>query len=222
MTLAKEVFSNSLNANIQKWSHYIKGEVNRQDYLERALEWISSAKGMTIEGYMSQHRHDTNINELQSYFDAVISWVSGLFDMTDKMKGLEWGRLYETYHSKPYNKVSLNQKAIELLNDEYVRNPKNVYEYLLGDEQHPELLDVRLFDDRTKKAAYNRQTEKAKSQGISNCPLCASGTNNNRTRIYTLAEMDADYVTAWSNGGETRLENCEMLCKTHNRTKGNK
>ena len=219
---AKAVFSNSLNSNIQKWSHYIKGEVSRQDYLERALEWISASKGLTVEGYMSQHRHDTNINELETYFNSVIGWVSGLFDMTDKMKGLEWGRLYEEYHSKPYDKVALNNRAKELLHDEFVRSPKNVYEYLLGGEQHPQLLDVRLFDDRTKRAAYKRQTDKARAEGVSNCPLCAAGTNNNRTKIYNLAEMDADHVTAWSIGGETTLDNCEMLCKTHNRAKGNR
>lgn len=222
VTKAKEVFSNSLNAHIQKWSHYVKGDVKRQEYLERALEWVSSKQGLTIDGYMSHHRFDTNINELQSYFDAVIGWVSGLFDMTDKMKGLEWGRLYEEYHSKPYDKVALNKRAKELLQDEFVRSPKNIYEYLLGGEQHPELLDVRLFDDRTKRAAYARQTEKAQTDGVSNCPICASGTNNNRTKIYTLAEMDADHVTAWSRGGATTLDNCEMLCKTHNRAKGNR
>lgn len=32
--------------------------------------------------------------------------------------------------------------------------------------------------------------------------------------------MDADHVTAWSNGGDTDLANCEMPCITHNRAKG--
>ena len=222
VTVAKAVFSNSLNANIQKWAHYVKGEVSRQDFLERALQWISDAHGITIEGYMSKHRHDANINELESYFNAVIGWVSGLFDMTDKMKGLDWGRLYETYHSHPYNKVEINKRANELLDDEYVRSKANIYEYLLGGEEHPELLDVRIFDDRIKRAAYARQTEKAKKKGVSNCPLCAAGSNSNRNRIYTSAEMDADHVTAWSKGGESNLNNCEMLCKSHNRAKGNK
>lgn len=34
--------------------------------------------------------------------------------------------------------------------------------------------------------------------------------------------MDADHVTAWSRGGATTEDNCQMLCKTHNRAKGNK
>lgn len=219
---AKAVFSNSQNSNIQKWSHYIKGEVKRQDYLEKALEWISSAQGLTIEGYMSKHRHDTSISELESYFNSVIGWVSGLFEMTDNMVGLEWGRLYEAYHTKPYDRAKLNTKAKGLLADSSIGKRANVYEYLLGGEEHPELLQIRIFEDSTKKVAYQRQTEKAKAEGVSNCPLCAVGNNSNKTRIYKLNEMDADHVTAWSRGGETTLDNCEMLCKTHNRAKGNK
>ena len=222
VTAAKKVFSNSQNSNNQKWSHYIKGDVKRQDYLERALEWISVAKEMTVEGYMSRHRHDSNISELKTYFDSVIDWVANLFDMTDYMQSVEWGRLYETYHLRPYNKAALNQRANKLLNDDYVSSHKNVYEYLLGGEKQPQLLQVRLFDDRTKRKAYARQTEKANAAGHSNCPLCAKGINNNRTKIYKLKEMEADHVTAWSRGGETTLENCEMLCIAHNRAKGNR
>ena len=54
------------------------------------------------------------------------------------------------------------------------------------------------------------------------CALCAAGNNANKTRIYKQDEMDADHVTAWSKGGATDLDNCEMLCVTHNRAKGNK
>ena len=41
-------------------------------------------------------------------------------------------------------------------------------------------------------------------------------------RIYKENEMEADHVTAWSKGGITDISNCEMLCKSHNRAKGNK
>jgi superfamily II DNA helicase RecQ len=106
--------------------------------------------------------------------------------------------------------------------DESVRCPRNIYEYVLGGEEDKKLLDIRIFEEATKRAAYKRQTEAAEKQGISNCPLCALGNNANKTRIYKLSEMDADHVTAWSKGGSTSMENCEMLCKTHNRSKGNR
>ena len=40
VTLAKEKFSNSLNANLSKWKAYVKGKVERQEILERALQWV--------------------------------------------------------------------------------------------------------------------------------------------------------------------------------------
>ena len=87
VTLAKAVFSNSQNANIQKWSAYIKGSANRQDFLERALDWVSKGD---IGGYMSSHRTDGNINELEAYFNGVIDWVSSVFrDVEKEMQGLE-------------------------------------------------------------------------------------------------------------------------------------
>lgn len=222
VTAAKTKFSNSQNPYIQKWRHYVKGDPKRQEYLKEALDWISSSKGLSIDAYMSSHRYDSNISELEEYFNSVIDWVSGLFDMTDHMAGLKWGKLYEEYHTSPINRDVLNARVKELLTDEYVQKTANIYEYVLGGEKHPELLDIRFFDKPTKTIAYNRQTEEAKQRGISNCPFCALSANNNRTRIYKMTEMEADHVTAWSKGGSTSIDNCQMLCKIHNRAKGNK
>lgn len=220
VTLAKAEFSNSQNANIQKWSAYIKGNANRQDFLERALQWVSKEN---ISDYMSSHRHDENINELKNYFNSVIDWVSTVFtDVEKEMCGLEWGNLYETYHRKSYNPSEISQKVQELYGDAYVKNRKGIFEYILGGCEDSKLLNVRVFDDATKKAVYKQQTKKAEAEEISNCPLCAVGNNSNKTRIWKLKEMDADHVTAWSKGGSTDIENCEMLCKTHNRAKGNR
>lgn len=220
---AKRVFSNSQNAEVQKWSHYIKGDVKRQDYLAKALEWVCNSKQMDIDAYMSLHRHDCSIGELESYFRSVIEWVTATFTMVERdMCGLEWGRLYETYHTTPYSIDHITERVKELQADESVRSPRNIYEYVLGGETDKKLLDIRIFEESTKRAAYKRQTENAEKRGISNCPLCALGNNANKTRIYKLSEMDADHVTAWSRGGATNIENCEMLCKTHNRSKGNR
>ena len=143
--------------------------------------------------------------------------------MVDKtMCGLEWGRLYETYHTTPYSIEHITTRVEALLADEAVRCPRNIYEYVLGGEHDTALLDVRFFEQKDKKAAYKRQTEDAKQAGVSNCPLCALSNNANKVRIYKFDEMDADHVTAWSKGGATTLANCEMLCKTHNRSKGNR
>ena len=220
VTKAKETFSNSQNANIQKWSAYISGNVNRQDFLHTALDWVSKGN---ISDYMSKHRHDTEITELGSYFNSVIDWISSVFqDVESEMKGLEWGKYYELYHKNSYNPADVSKKLKELYADYFVKNRKGVYEYILGGCTQPQLLDIRMFDEPTKKAVYSKQTAEAESKGISNCPLCAMGTDGNKTRIYKLTEMDADHITAWSKGGSTDVSNCQMLCKTHNRAKGNK
>jgi uncharacterized protein with ParB-like and HNH nuclease domain len=220
ITLAKAEFSNSQNSNVQKWSAYIKGNVNRQDFLARALDWVSKAK---TSDYMSKHRNDHNINELKTYFDCVIDWVSKTFiDIEREMKGLEWGRLYEKYHNQGYNPKKVSDEVHKLLSDPYVRNRKEVFEYILGGEKDTKLLNVRVFDEAIKKSVYAIQTNGAKEKGESNCPLCALGHDANKEKIWNLSDMDADHVTAWSKGGATDLKNCEMLCKTHNRAKGNK
>lgn len=220
VTKAREEFSNSRNAYIQKWSAYIKGDVNRQDFLATALDWVSKGN---VEGYMSSHRFDDNINELKTYFNSVIDWASSTFiDVKDNMKGQEWGRFYETYHKNSYNPQEVSKKLNELYNDIFVKDTKGVCEYILGGCTDTRLLNIRMFEDDVKRKKYAEQTEKAKAEGKSNCPLCAIGENSNKTKIYELKEMDADHVTAWSKGGSTDIENCEMLCITHNRAKGNR
>lgn len=220
VTKAKEVFSNSRNANVQKWSAYIAGSVNRQDFLHTALEWVSKGN---ISGYMSQHRYDTDITELQTYFTSVIDWVSSTFiDVESSMRGLEWGRLYEEYHRKSYDPQAVSDKVRELLSDPYVTDKKGIYEYILGGCVDTKLLNVRVFNEATKKSVYTKQTSKAQDNGVSNCPLCAMANGSINRRIWKLSEMDADHVEAWSTGGATDINNCQMLCKTHNRAKGNR
>ena len=220
VTKAREEFSNSQNANVQKWSAYISGDVKRQASLRTALEWVSKGN---IDAYMSQHRYDDNINELKAYFTSVIDWVSSVFsDVESEMCGLPWGELYEKYHTNSYNPQEVHTKLQELYSDFYVKNRKGCYEYILGGCKDTKLLDVRIFDEVTKKTVYKKQTADAQENSHSNCPLCAMGNDNNSKRIYKQNEMDADHVTAWSNGGATDISNCTMLCKTHNRAKGNK
>jgi len=223
VTLAKAEFSNSGNANIQKWSAYVSGSAHRQDYLATALSWIGASIGKNAEGYLAAHRFDRSIDELKNYFDTVIDWVSGVFrDVEKEMCGLQWGRLYETYHRQPYDPAKVSEAVQRLYGDLYVKNRRNIFEYVLGGETDTTLLEIRVFDEPTKQAVYRQQTADAKSKGISNCPFCAIGHDANKSKIWELKDMDADHVTAWSKGGASNIKNCQMLCKTHNRAKGNK
>lgn len=220
VTLAKEEFSNSQNAHIQKWSAYVSGSANRQEFLETALDWVSHGH---VGEYMSSHRFADNINELKTYFNTVIDWVSNVFaDVESEMRGLEWGRLYEQYHTQAYDPSKVSVDVRRLYADPYVKNRKGIFEFVLGGMTDTKLLEVRVFDEATKKSTYATQTAEAQAKGVSNCSYCAIGHDANQMKVWALADMDADHVSAWSKGGVTSAENCEMLCKSHNRAKGNR
>lgn len=220
VTKAREVFSNTGNSNMTRWQTYVKGNPKRQEILEAALNWVSSGK---IDEYMAIHRNDTNIDELKNHFDTVIDWIDSVFDYTgNEMRGLDWGRLYRQYHMIAYPKASVARRVKDLLADDQVTDKKGIFEYILGGEKNERLLNIRVFDKKTAKAVYLEQTEKAKANHTSNCPLCAIGHDANAGRIYKETEMEADHVSAWINGGATNRSNCQMLCKTHNASKGNR
>ena len=101
VTAAKAVFSNSGNSKMQKWKCYVAGDERRQKVLETALRWVSHGR---IEDYMGLHRFDADCNGLVAYFTSVIDWIDGVFSgVKDEMRGLDWGRLYETHHTTAYD-----------------------------------------------------------------------------------------------------------------------
>jgi len=222
VTLARQEFSNAGNSNMARWRTYVKGDPRRQQVLEAALDWASGGR---IDDYMSVHRNDTDIRELKDRFDSVIDWIDSVFEYTGPiMCGQEWGRLYDKYHGCAYDKEAVAKDVSALLADDAVTDQRGIIEYVLGGKQDPRLLNIRIFDKRIKTRAYERQTAEAEKQGVSNCPMCAAldPKDPHHSMIYKFTEMDADHVSAWSKGGATDDANCQMLCKTHNRSKGNR
>jgi hypothetical protein len=220
VTAAKKYFSKNGCPAYGIASDYLTGSPIRQEFLETSIEWINDSD---VDGYMRDHQQDTYANELWLYFKGVIDWVETTFPKKrSQMKSVKWGALHKAHKDDKLDPTALETRVAELMADPDVKNKRGIYEYLLGGEVETKLLEVRVFDEKTKLAAYGQQTKKAEAAGVSNCPMCAAGGNNNATRIYELSEMDADHVTAWSNGGATDFSNCEMLCITHNRAKGNR
>lgn len=229
VTLAREKFSSNKNVK-PEWDDYVSGNVNRQDYLHTALEWVALKNNVTISEYMGQHRNDDNITELLSHFETVINWIDSIFEeVKDEMRGLEWGRLYLQFKEIPLNPQKITKEINELYADESVISKKGIFEFVLSGgkdaaKNNPSImkfLNIRLFEKSTIKTVYSKQTEEAKKKGISNCPDCVIANGKNKTTIYNIKDMDADHATAWSKGGKTDISNCVMLCKYHNRSKGN-
>lgn len=222
LSSAKLYFMKSNSPAYHMANKYIDIEANqsRGKGLETSINWISDDN---IKQYMADHQNDKDADNLWQHFKLVIEWVQKTFpDYYSQMKGLNWGQLYDKYHEQNYDPVKVSKEAELLYNDEFVHKTKGIFEYILGGSIDTKLLEVRVFDKGTIKSVYSKQTKASKANKKSNCPHCALGHSANKNKIWELKEMDADHVKAWSKKGKTSIENCEMLCVTHNRAKGNK
>lgn len=208
---AKKYFSKRNCAAKGLSDKYITGDPNRQELLEKALKGICDYQGIKdITEYMAAHKSDNDADELWQYFQDVISWVTKIFPKYySDMKGLDWCHFYNEYHVNAYNSSAMASDVERLHEDEEVRKPKGIYEFLLCKDTDPfagRLLDLRVFDKRDKMAAYSKQ------DGI--CPICG--------KQFKFEEMEGDHIKPWSKGGQTTPENCQMLCKGCNVKKTDK
>lgn len=225
---AKRHFSKTNCVAYQKGKDYIKGNPIRQEYLETVLYWKAHAdgfnikdKGSAIEQYMSIHQHDENAEELWDYFLKVINWIQLNFSTYYKeMKGLEWGILYNKYHSQDYNTIALEKKVKDLMANDEIQAKKGIFEYLLGGEVEEKLLNPRKFSESMKRTAFERQKKLWKDEANplepnkSVCPLC-----HNK---FEFKDMEGDHILAWKFGGRTELDNLQMLCRKCNKEKSSK
>ena len=200
---AKRYFSRTGCPAKEIGGNYVKGSPIRQEYLEKAIKWITNND--SIEGYMAEHQHTQNANQLWLYFQNVIAWVNATFpNYRTIMKGVDWGILYNQFKDVNVNVEYLEDRISNLILDEDVTKNSGIYAYLLtGEEKH---LNIRGFSNKQKIEAYERQG------GI--CPICGEQ--------FSIDEMEGDHITPWCEGGKTNAENCQMLCKKCNRTKGKK
>lgn len=222
LSSAKRYFMKSNSAAYGLGNKYIDIEANqsRGKGLETAIKWISNDN---VKQYMADHQNDEDAKALWLHFRRVIDWAQNTFTgYYREMKGLNWGQLYDKYHQQTYDPKEVSEQIQELHGDPYVKNSKGIFEYILGGSDDKKLLDVRVFDDPIKRSVYASQTKIAKAKGKSNCPNCSIGHHANKSKIWSLEEMEADHVSAWIKGGVTDVKNCEMLCMTHNRAKGNR
>ncbi len=217
VTDAKRRFSKTNCVAYGLGRDYMTGSSIRQDYLERVLKWISKGD---IETYMAVHQHDENSDCEWQYFQSVIAWVTRIFTTyRNEMKGVEWGDLYNRFKDTEVSATNLEKEVARLMMDDDVTNKKGIYDYVLS--RNEKKLNIREFSKKMKLEAYERQTQEAKSKGISNCPSCVKAGGANATRIWRLEEMQGDHITPWSQGGKTTSDNCQMLCAECNRRKSN-
>jgi len=212
VTDAKKHFSKSNCGAYRLGKDLVNGTPIRQDFLKKALEWMADHETrqghrQTLIGYMGDHQHDPNANNLWSYFQNVLNWAITNFDMKKFkkiMKGLDWALLYDKYGSETLDTATLAQRISALMRDSEIQKPSGIIPFVLTGDEH--YLDLRAFPEDIKLAAWERQNHI--------CPLCG--------REFDYEFMEGDHITPWREGGRTVVENCQMLCRECNRRKGAK
>ncbi|MXX96950.1 MAG: DUF262 domain-containing protein [Rhodothermaceae bacterium] len=184
---------------------YMGGRRDRQDHLERILQWVTgSARDHDIRSYMAKRKKDKDAKRLWTYFREVKGWIDRLFNAHRAMKQVNWGVLHRKYGDREYDAEHTRTVATKLMNDDEVQKKSGVYEYVLGGQVTESLLNLRTFDDKVKFKVYAKQDGK--------CNRCGAEIKKH--------EAHADHIKPWSKGGKTDEENCQVLCAPCNLHKG--
>ena len=96
----------------------------------------------------------------------------------------------------------LESDDYKLTNDKYVDYDEIIQSVVGNISVDPK----RIFTNKDK-------SDFAKKNGTK-CSICGSE--------YSLWELEMDHKKAWSRGGPTTISNAQLLCRTHNRSKGKK
>ena len=210
VTDAKRHFSKSNCGAYRLGKDLVNGTPIRQEFLKKALEWMAEhetreGKPQSVVGYMAEHQHDPNANNLWTYFQNVLNWTITNFDLKKFkkiMKGLNWALYYDKYHSTTLDTADLASRISKLILNSDVQKQVGIIPYVLtGDERH---LDLRGFPEDIKLAVWEKQHHI--------CPSCQ--------KEFDYEFMEGDHITPWREGGRTVIENCQMLCRECNRRKG--
>lgn len=212
VTDAKRHFSKSNCGAYRLGRNLVNGTPLRQDYLKKALEWIAdhetrNGKRQSAVGYMAEHQHDPNANNLWTYFQNVLNWAITNFDMKKFktiMKGLDWAKFYDENSRKTLDVEAMAKRISMLMTDGEIQRKAGIIPYVLtGDER---CLDLRSFPEKIKLAVWEKQKHV--------CPMCH--------KEFDYEFMEGDHIKPWCEGGRTVEENCQMLCRSCNRQKGGK
>lgn len=206
---AKRHFSKSTCGAYRLGKDLVTGTPIRQDFLKKALEWMAAhetrqGRRQSIVGYMAEHQHDPNANNLWTYYQNVLNWAITNFDPSKFkkiMKGLDWAMLYDRYHDSTLDTAAMARRISALMRDDEIQRKQGIIPYVLIGDEH--WLDLRAFPEDMKLAVWEEQGHV--------CPLCK--------RVFDFEFMEGDHITPWRDGGRTVKENCQMLCRECNRRK---
>lgn len=176
--------------------------INRQWLLEKVLGWLSDDK---IDDYMKDRRNLPNADGLWNDFTSLSKWIKDTFPISNSYtKLVDWGLLYREYKDKTIDVKAIQKEVKDLLGNKEVPGKVGIYRYVLS--RNKCYLNLRLFTPEQKRKRYDEVG--------GNCELC--------NIHFEFDEVDADHRKSWKDGGDTSDGNCQILCRTCNRSKGSR
>ena len=206
-------------------SNYSTGRsIERSEFLELAIDWIAYDKypelrdkkheDERINRYMADHQHDTDANEIISYYKTLIDWIWDVFfhdgepKSWQSVRSQDWGRLYAEYKDIPLTEeqkmhISKRTKEIVGYGASVYQKTDGIYEWVLRGEKKDEentYLHLRGFSPEDKSAMYNAQ----------------GGYDPIDGKHYDVTEMHAHHIKSWRSGGDSKYDNLVWLSEeTH-------
>lgn len=197
-------------------------QIDRQEYLETAIDWISyykyadimpkdTTRNDRIVRYMSEHQHDADANEMINHYKKVVDWIWNLFlhdkkegyTVPNSIGGAKWGKIYKDFHDRPevlsLDPVYCTKRAEELLSFESISKRERVYEFILLGEslENENILQPRSLSPKDLDCLYYQQ------HGISPIDM----------KEYSKKELQTHHIKPVSRGGLTNVENCVLITK---------
>ena len=152
-----------------------------------------------------------NISEKELFENIEHVWITLGRQPTDR----EMRQPLSKYSKNPYlNKFGTWRKALEAF-----------IEFINSDnDQSQEVEQVEIVEEVTKESefVFKHKTKRLPSERLKVQVLMRDGNKCRLCGITVTGDnIHFDHIQPWSKGGETILDNLQVLCETHNLAKGN-
>lgn len=174
------------------------------------------------EEYFKHHRNESFINGLKKQIDLVVTTTTSIFKEYNRDHYILAKIIKDNLNNQSLiDSWKLNKDKIQSFLEEYYNNGElsvapsreAFYKELLQCYNVTGLDSQRFFTKDDKQIMYKSLPDGSK-KGKKICPNCH--------KEFTFDQFQIDHIIAWSIGGQTKLNNAQLLCDKCNEEKSNK
>lgn len=175
-----------------------------------------------LEDYFKHHRSESFINGLKKQIDNVVTTTNSIFKEYNKDHYILAKIIKDnTNNQSIIDSWKLNKDKILRLFEEFSNNgelsvapsKESFYKELLQCYNVTGLDSRRFFSKEDKQILY-KTLNVGNIRGKKICPECH--------KEFCFDQFEIDHIKPWSKGGQTKLENAQLLCKSCNDRKSSK